>query len=362
MKIFLSILIGVWILFGAPILGGLSSGMEFYDTINFKLGSITDSEPFNWWWFVTISIFGVLVLYVMVKEVYSKYQIPIKIKSFPKFGYFWLLLLTVTWILYWTELDETKALTRIAFPILWISFVMLLGNITAMYKTKSDIMVLKNFLFLFIFSSIFWWYFEFLNQFTGNWNYTTLNHLFDMSPKGALIMSIAFATVLLGEMAILEVFCCKSGFVNKVTIEKFKVTITTSLSLIISGTAVLFLMPIFPHELFPALWVAPIFILIGVQGVFLGHFKYISFGGAKLAFMFSASAISSLICGFFWEMWNYYNSGGWSYTVPYIDRYNIFEMPLLGYLGYLPFGLESMLFCALIFSISESPQTKIRST
>jgi hypothetical protein len=43
-------------------------------------------------------------------------------------------------------------------------------------------------------------------------------------------------------------------------------------------------------------------------------------------------------------MWNYYSQAKWIYTVPYVNRFKIFEMPILGYAGYLPFGLE----CAVV--------------
>jgi hypothetical protein len=47
-----------------------------------------------------------------------------------------------------------------------------------------------------------------------------------------------------------------------------------------------------------------------------------------------------LICGFFWEMWNFFSFPKWIYTVPFANFCHIFEMPLLGYGGYLPFALE----------------------
>jgi len=50
--------------------------------------------------------------------------------------------------------------------------------------------------------------------------------------------------------------------------------------------------------------------------------------------------LAGLICGFFWEMWNYYALPKWYYTIPYVGFAKIFEMPLLGYSGYLPFALE----------------------
>ncbi len=51
-------------------------------------------------------------------------------------------------------------------------------------------------------------------------------------------------------------------------------------------------------------------------------------------------ALAALVCGFFWEMWNHYSYPKWAYSIPYVQRFEIFEMPLLGYLGYLPFGLQ----------------------
>jgi hypothetical protein len=42
-------------------------------------------------------------------------------------------------------------------------------------------------------------------------------------------------------------------------------------------------------------------------------------------------------------MWNSQSAAKWIYTVPYVDRWHLFEMPLLGYAGYLAFGLECRL-------------------
>jgi hypothetical protein len=49
---------------------------------------------------------------------------------------------------------------------------------------------------------------------------------------------------------------------------------------------------------------------------------------------------SGLVCGFLWEFWNYWAATKWTYTVPYPPDVKLFEMPVLGYLGFLPFALE----------------------
>ena len=69
-------------------------------------------------------------------------------------------------------------------------------------------------------------------------------------------------------------------------------------------------------------------------------------------------ALAALLCGFFWEMWNFHSLAKWIYQVPYVQRYPIFEMPLLGYAGYLPFGLE----CALLGMIVDEAMRKREKT
>jgi hypothetical protein len=49
---------------------------------------------------------------------------------------------------------------------------------------------------------------------------------------------------------------------------------------------------------------------------------------------------SGLVCGVLWEFWNYWAATKWTYTVPYLGDIKIFEMPVLGYLGFPAFALE----------------------
>jgi hypothetical protein len=57
---------------------------------------------------------------------------------------------------------------------------------------------------------------------------------------------------------------------------------------------------------------------------------------APLASLLAAGAI----CGALWEFWNYWALTKWTYTVPYLGDVKIFEMPVVGYLGFPPFALE----------------------
>jgi len=53
--------------------------------------------------------------------------------------------------------------------------------------------------------------------------------------------------------------------------------------------------------------------------------------------------------GLTWESLNWRCARGWIYTVPHFERPKLFEMPLAGYLGYLPFLLE----CAAALAVVE---------
>ena len=46
------------------------------------------------------------------------------------------------------------------------------------------------------------------------------------------------------------------------------------------------------------------------------------------------------ICGWLWEFWNYWAAAKWHYIFPMFQQWKIFEMPVPGYLGFLPFAWE----------------------
>ncbi len=48
-------------------------------------------------------------------------------------------------------------------------------------------------------------------------------------------------------------------------------------------------------------------------------------------------------CGLCWEFWNYWALAKWTYDLPFIgglEHYKYFEMPWIGFLGFLPFAVE----------------------
>ena len=106
-------------------------------------------------------------------------------------------------------------------------------------------------------------------------------------------------------------------------------------------------MPFFPNETFPLVWIAPLLIIdpinyaIGLPSI-LGYIK----SGKWLVPV--SLMLGTLFTGFWWEMWNFFSYPKWYYTVPYVGFWKVFEMPILGYGGYLPFGLIIFTYTVLL--------------
>jgi hypothetical protein len=105
---------------------------------------------------------------------------------------------------------------------------------------------------------------------------------------------------------------------------------------------------VWPNFLFPLLWVSPLLIIVSLQALLKERhiLSQMAEGDWSRAV---AAALAAILCGGLWEMWNYFSLAKWEYCVPLVQRFQIFEMPLLGYAGYFPFGLE----CAVIGTMIE---------
>jgi hypothetical protein len=109
--------------------------------------------------------------------------------------------------------------------------------------------------------------------------------------------------------------------------------------LFVVGVAMLVLLLAWPKIFYPFAWTSLVLIFEPINH-WTGrpHFlQNLRNGDWRLVV---SLALGALICGFFWEMWNYYSFPKWVYHTPGTEFLHIFEMPLLGYGGYIPFALE----------------------
>ena len=200
------------------------------------------------------------------------------------------------------------------------------------------------FLSLFLLSTAFWWFFEYLNRFVQNWYYIEVSRF--SSLEYVIFASASFSTVLPAVLCTREYLLTFSffdkAFGSYVRLNPKYPRLLAFFSLVVSGIG-LACIGLLPNHLFPLLWISPLVIIVSLQTIMNEPHVLSDISQGRWTIIV-VSAVSALICGFFWEMWNYLSMAKWVYSIPYVQTFHLFEMPLLGYAGYLPFGLE----CAII--------------
>jgi hypothetical protein len=114
----------------------------------------------------------------------------------------------------------------------------------------------------------------------------------------------------------------------------------------------LILIGVWPNILFPLLWLSPLLIVGSLQTLMGDRHVFTELAAGDWRRVVAAAA-AALICGFFWELWNVYSLAKWKYSIPLVHRFALFEMPILGYAGYLPFGLECLIIGDLLKGVIE---------
>lgn len=275
------------------------------------------------------------------------------IKGLPVYGWLGIALIVAFWMLNWL-LSGPR--THWGFFPLWLGYSLTIDALVFSRKGNSLLTrSLSGYVKLFLVSIPAWWLFELLNKRTQNWYYIGGEFLSDL--EYAVLASLSFSTVipaLFGTAELVSTFdwvkLIKRGPV-------IKPTHLTLLVFFIMGWLMLTLLLAYPTYFFPFLWLSVYFILEPLN-VFLKNrslFEYTSRGDWRPVL---SLWLGCLICGFFWEMWNFFSYPKWIYDVPFVNFLNVFEMPLLGYGGYLPFSLELFALYHLIVGILGQKDTK----
>jgi hypothetical protein len=345
MKGTLKFLILAAMLLGLPMAGVLVAGIpasryfEFPPRIHY-----VEHAPFSWIAFITYSLFIVAVAGPFVLHVLrNRSQVRPKTAPahrFPWWGWCGVVLGLVSWILAWNRFPWFSEYQAHTFTPLWIAYILTANGLT--YRRTGTCLLLRrplSFLLLFPASAGFWWFFEYLNRFVQNWSYTGAD--FDPA-EYFLFATLSFSTVLPAITATKEWLLSFSWW-NRAYEHFFPVHIChprllAALVLMASGAG-LSLLGAYPNHLFALLWISPLLILVSLQVLFKETHIFSPLENGDWGFVL-ASALAALLCGVFWEMWNFYSLAKWVYHLPYVQRFHVFEMPLLGYAGYLPFGLE----------------------
>lgn len=267
----------------------------------------------------------------------------------PWWGWAGLALTAIAWILAWSRFAWFAPLQKHTFTPLWIGYIVTVNALT-LARTGRCLLVSRRryFLALFPTSALFWWLFEFLNRFVGNWHYV------DVAAFGPLeytvLATLSFATVLPAVMSTahyLASFPRLSNAFAQAPGVSWPAGRSVTVITLFAGCLALACVGAWPEVAFPLVWIAPslvIFSLGALTGAETGLVR-LTVGDPRVVFI---PALSALLCGLLWEMWNYGSAARWEYTIPFVDRFHVFEMPVLGYAGYLPFGVCCFAVSAMI--------------
>ncbi len=263
--------------------------------------------------------------------------------KFPPYGWLGILLVIAFWVLNWS-LGGLR--THWGFFPLWLGYILTVDAIVFYFRGDSLLgRNTKQFIGLFLISAPFWWLFEFIDEYTRYWIYLGRDQFTDL--QYLIFATISFSTVIPAVMSTSELIGSFRWIKNLKRGWKVGGSENLRIGLFIAGLlmfTVIFWKPYYS----PAFVWMSVFFIIAPVNYHLGNKSLLYFTKSGDWRPIVALTLGSLMCGFFWEMWNYYSYPKWIYNVPIVDFWHIFEMPLIGYLGYIPFAFDIYAFYHLV--------------
>jgi hypothetical protein len=248
-----------------------------------------------------------------------------------------LVLVAIFWPLNWLLPDETRRTSYLFFP-LWLGYILTVDGLVLVRSGTSLLSRSRiEFVLTFLASAPAWWLFEVINWRTRNWEY--LGGQVFTGPEYVLLSTISFSTVMPAVFETAELartFWWAERFPQGPCLQP---THPMAAGLLIGGLAMLTLPLLWPRVFYPLVWGA-VFLILEPLNMLMGRrtfFDWLQHGDWRPVI---ALSLGAFICGFFWEMWNYFSYPKWIYHTPGAEFLRVFEMPLLGYIGYLPFAWE----------------------
>jgi hypothetical protein len=259
--------------------------------------------------------------------------------SFRRFPQSWLglVLIAVFWPLNWILSGTPTA--YLFFP-LWLGYILTIDALVR-WRTGTSFLTRMRWRFglLFLVSSPGWWLFEWINHRTHNWKYLGAEKFTGL--EYFILSTVSFSTVMPAVFESAELVYSFS--IIKKLKEGWRISDSTNtrVGFLVSGLAMVGLTLLWPTHCYPLVWISLALVLEAINGT-LWHspvtlLPHLDRGDWRPVV---SLALGALLCGFFWEMWNYYSYPKWVYHTPGAQFLHIFEMPLLGYLGYIPFSWE----------------------
>jgi hypothetical protein len=229
--------------------------------------------------------------------------------------------------------------------LVWTGYIIFVDAIVAARTGSSPLTARRGeFLLLLPISVVSWYVFEGMNLLLRNWSYVNL-------PAGTAARWLgylwAYATITPAIFVTAELL--DSIFGNRFRNRRpLVIGRRTEAAFFFVGFLLVVVVLVFPSPwLCPLPWIGVLLWFEGMNdrlgiGSFGASFRRGDYG------LFVSLLVSGAVCGILWESWNFWALAKWHYTVPYLPGVKLFEMPVLGYLGFPPFALECFLMYRLI--------------
>lgn len=264
--------------------------------------------------------------------------------GWPTWGWTGLLLVAICWPLNWGLPGLRTA--YLFFP-LWVGYILTVDALV--YRRTGTSLWARSrarFLGLFVVSAPAWWLFEWINARTNNWEYLG-REAFDWLEYHALC-TLSFSVVMPAVFESTEWVRSRAWMQRFASGPSITPTRSVRTGMLLGGLAMLGALLAWPRLFYPFVWTSLVFVLEPVND-WLGRphlLEKLRLGDWREVIALSCG---SLMCGFFWELWNFHSFPKWIYHTPGTEFLHVFEMPLLGYLGYVPFALELFLLKSLLW-------------
>ena len=239
----------------------------------------------------------------------------------------------------WLMFRRIEPVATFFTPIVWSAYILVADAAVLALTNRSRLnnapLTLARMAFL---SVPLWLIFEAYNLRLQNWTYVGVPHGW---PPALLGYIWSFATI---TPAIFETADFVQALLPPLPAEPSKISRAAENALIVTGALCLTLPLMLPRRiadyLFGLVWIGFLLLLDPINKrlelpSFLGDF---SEGFRRRFYGF---LLSGWVCGWLWEFWNYWALAKWHYIFPILQGWKIFEMPAPGFLGFLPFALES---------------------
>lgn len=243
------------------------------------------------------------------------------------------------------------SVVKYLFTPLWWGFIALIDGVVYARTGGASIFAKlpRQLLWLVLMSIVGWFFFEWLNWFVmENWVYPNSPAIFNQA-QAYFWFALTYTCVwpaIFEWYTLLRTFpSLTARWASGPRIDFGRGAMVLGLLI---GTAAGFLAGLFPYPLFFTVWLGSLLMLPAAMAL-LGYwtpFAPLAQGNWTPAILMALAGLGN---GLFWEFWNHgsnafipgRNPNFWVYDIPYVNVIHLFsEMPLLGYFGYLPFGLQ----------------------